>query len=182
MYKKKCLLNCTCVLSQVVYFFYKVSYPLHFVSVRLLFVYFYIFRRVHINYKKTINNFVMSVCLAGRVSTLNNSAPNRLIFMKLDTEIFSKICGENSIFSETWQESPVLYVKTNIHFGSYLAQFFLWWEMFQTEVIEKIKTRWMLSRFFFSKIVHLWDKVENYFRGGRANGIKWLLRIACCLP
>ena len=31
-------------------------------------------------------------------------------------------------------------MKTNILFLSYLAQFFLEWEMFQTKVVEKIKT------------------------------------------
>ena len=30
---------------------------------------------------------------------------------------------------------------TNIHFLSYLADFFLEWKMFQTKVLEKIKTR-----------------------------------------
>jgi len=31
-------------------------------------------------------------------------------------------------------------MKTNIHFLSYLAEFFLVWELFQTNVVEKIKT------------------------------------------
>ena len=31
-------------------------------------------------------------------------------------------------------------MKTNTHFSSYLAQFFLELEMFQTKVVEKIKT------------------------------------------
>jgi len=31
-------------------------------------------------------------------------------------------------------------MKTDVHFWSYLAQFFLEWEMFQTKVVEKIKT------------------------------------------
>ena len=30
-------------------------------------------------------------------------------------------------------------MKTNINFWSYLAQFFLEWEMFQTKDVEKIK-------------------------------------------
>ena len=30
-------------------------------------------------------------------------------------------------------------MNTNIHFWSYLAQFFLEWEMFQTKVVEEIK-------------------------------------------
>jgi hypothetical protein len=45
-------------------------------------------------------------------------------------------------------------MKTNIHLLSYLAQFFLKWEMFQAEIIEKIKTHFVFSKFiFFSKIV-----------------------------
>ena len=31
-------------------------------------------------------------------------------------------------------------MKTNVHFLSYLAHFFLKWEMFQTKVVEKIET------------------------------------------
>jgi hypothetical protein len=31
-------------------------------------------------------------------------------------------------------------MMTNIHFWSYLAQFLLEWEMFQTKVVDKIKT------------------------------------------
>jgi len=40
-------------------------------------------------------------------------------------------------------------MKTNIHFWSYLAQFFLEWEMFQTKVVEKIKTHVLCSVTFF---------------------------------
>ena len=36
-------------------------------------------------------------------------------------------------------------MKTNIHFWSYLAQFFLEWEMFQTEVVEKAQTHVLYS-------------------------------------
>jgi hypothetical protein len=42
-------------------------------------------------------------------------------------------------------------MKSDIHFWSYLAEF-LESEMFQTKVMEKIKTRFMLSD-FSSKIV-----------------------------
>jgi hypothetical protein len=31
-------------------------------------------------------------------------------------------------------------METNIYFSSYLAQFFLEWEMLQTKVVEKIET------------------------------------------
>jgi hypothetical protein len=33
-----------------------------------------------------------------------------------------------------------MYMKTNIHFRSYLADFFLEREMFQTKVVEKFET------------------------------------------
>ena len=39
--------------------------------------------------------------------------------------------------------------KTNIHLSLYLAQFFLEWEMLQTKVVEKIKTRILCSITFF---------------------------------
>jgi len=40
-------------------------------------------------------------------------------------------------------------MKTNIHFWSYLARLFLEWEMFQTKVVEKIKTHILYSVTFF---------------------------------
>jgi len=42
-------------------------------------------------------------------------------------------------------------MKTGIHFCSHLAQFFLEWEMFQTKVVENIKTHILCSVFFFRK-------------------------------
>jgi hypothetical protein len=54
-------------------------------------------------------------------------------------------------------------MKTNIYLRSYLAQFFLEREMFETKVAEKIKTHFMFSNsFFFRKSCHLWDNVEKY--------------------
>jgi len=44
-------------------------------------------------------------------------------------------------------------MKTDMHFLSYLAHFFLQSEMFQTKVVEKLKTRILYSITFFSKIV-----------------------------
>ena len=40
-------------------------------------------------------------------------------------------------------------METNKHFWSHLAQFFLGWEMFQTKVVEKIKTHILFWVFFF---------------------------------
>ena len=41
-------------------------------------------------------------------------------------------------------------MKTDIHFWSYVAQFFLEWEMFETKIVEKMKTRILRSITFFS--------------------------------
>jgi hypothetical protein len=42
-------------------------------------------------------------------------------------------------------------MKTDKRFWSYLAQFFLEWEMFQTKVVEEIKnTYFVFNSFFFS--------------------------------
>jgi len=66
-------------------------------------------------------------------------------------EYFSKIRRENSSFVNIWQELQVLYMKTNVHFWSYLAQFFLEWENFQTKCVEQIKTHMRSSITFFRK-------------------------------
>ena len=45
------------------------------------------------------------------------------------------------------QVQRVLYMKTNTHFLSHLGQFFLAWKMFQTNVVEKIKTQILCTIF-----------------------------------
>ena len=59
-----------------------------------------------------------------------------------------------------------------IHFWSYLAYFFLEWKMFQTKVVEKIKTHILCSITFFQELCHLWDNAEKYCRVGQA-GHRW---------
>ena len=60
-------------------------------------------------------------------------------------------------------------MKTNIHFLSYLVRFFLEWEMFQTEIVEKIKTHilWSVTFFFENPTVYEIN-VEKYCRAGQA--------------
>ena len=63
-------------------------------------------------------------------------------------------------------------MKTDVHFASYLAQFFLEWEMFQTKVVEKIKTRILCSVIFlFGKSYRLWENVEKILYSG--TGHRW---------
>ena len=62
-------------------------------------------------------------------------------------------------------------MKTNIGFWSFLAQFFLEWDMFQTKVVEKIKTRILcLTTFFCSprKSCRVWDNVEKCCKAWQA--------------
>ena len=66
---------------------------------------------------------------------------------------FSKICRENSSFIKIRQEQGILYVKTFSHLWQYLAKFFLEWQMFQTKVVKKIKTRILCSIMFFENRV-----------------------------
>ena len=74
-------------------------------------------------------------------------------------------------------------MKTNIHFWSYLAQFFLEWEMFQTKVVEKIKTHISCSvTFFFRKSCRLWDNVGKYCRAGQATDNNVALSVPCWIP
>jgi len=58
-------------------------------------------------------------------------------------------------------------MQTDIHFVSYLTHFFLQWEMFQTNVVEKIKIRILGSVNFFRKSCRLWDNVGKYCRAGQ---------------
>jgi hypothetical protein len=55
-------------------------------------------------------------------------------------------------------------MKTDVHFSSYLAHFFLELEKFQTEFVEEIKINILSSAtfFFFRKSCRLWDNVEKY--------------------
>ena len=58
-------------------------------------------------------------------------------------------------------------MNSNIYFLSYLAQFFLEWEMFQTNVVDKIKTHILCSvAFFFFENHGVYEKMwkKKYFR------------------
>ena len=110
--------------------------------------------------------FVMSVCpfVPHGITRLSNDK----FSWNLVSEHFYKICRDIPTFINIRQEQQVFYVKTDIHFWSYLAQFFLKWEMFQTKVAVKIKTHILCSVAFFWKSRRLWDNVEKCGRAGQA--------------
>jgi hypothetical protein len=61
-----------------------------------------------------------------------------------------------------------LYVDC-VHLWQYLAELLLEWEMFQTKVVESIKTHILYSKAFsFRKSCRLWDNVEKYVGAGQA--------------
>jgi hypothetical protein len=59
-------------------------------------------------------------------------------------------------------------MKVCVHLCQYDAEFSLEWEMFQTKVVEKIKTHILCSVIFFKKSCRLWDNVEKYGRARQA--------------
>jgi hypothetical protein len=75
-------------------------------------------------------------------------------------------------------------MKTNVHFKSHLAQFFLEWEMFQGNIVQKIKTQvWYNNFFCFRKSFLLWDNMgKNVVEWGRQQMIICGMRIACRIP
>jgi hypothetical protein len=71
-------------------------------------------------------------------------------------------------------------MKAYAHLWQYLAEFFIEKEMFQTKVVEKIKTHILCSILFFQKWYCLWDNVEKYGRARQATGdVIWHICFAC---
>ena len=76
-------------------------------------------------------------------------------------------------------------MQTNISSWSYLAHFFLEWEMFQTIVVDKIKTHVLCSItfFFFFRKSCLYEIMwKNVLESGRPQMTIWRMRIACQIP
>ena len=61
-----------------------------------------------------------------------------------------------------------------------LNEFFLEWEMFQTDDVAKIKTRFMFNKYFLKNRAD-WDNVEKYRTARQDTDDKTILymRIAC---
>ena len=72
-------------------------------------------------------------------------------------------------------------MTTNIHFWSYVAQFFLKWETFQTKVVEKIKIKFCIQYFFFeNRPVYeiMWKSIID---PDRPLMKLWRMRLTCCI-
>jgi hypothetical protein len=97
-----------------------------------------------------------------RPSAWNNLAPTGRIFIKFNIWVFFRKSAEKI------QLSFKSDMKTYIHLWQYLAVSFLQWELFQTKVVEKIKTHILCSIIFSWKSCRLWDNVKNYGRARQA--------------
>ena len=75
-------------------------------------------------------------------------------------------------------------MKTNIHFLSYLAHFFIDWEMFQTKIVDKIKTHILCSVtfFFFENRAVYETMLKNIVKAGRPQKTIWCMRFARLIP
>jgi len=96
---------------------------------------------------------------------------------------FSKIWRENQSLIKIWQKWRVLYMKTDLHFWTYLVQFFLQREMFQTKLAEIIKTRILFSITFFF-LNHAFHEImwKNIVEPPRPHITIWHMRISCWIP
>jgi len=87
------------------------------------------------------------------------------------------------VVAQSSSEVPEGLMNSPVHFLSYLAQFFLEWEMFQTKGVEKIKTHILCSVTFFcppwNRTV-LWDNVVKCNKAGEAADNN--MALAHCMP
>jgi hypothetical protein len=118
-----------------------------------------------------------SVCPHGTTRLSLDGFSWNLVF-----ENFLKLTWENSNFIKIGQEERVLHMMTNIHFWSYVARFFLEWEMFQTNVVEKVKTHFCSVIFFFWHFAFNEKMWKNIVERGRPQMTIWRMRIACWIP
>jgi hypothetical protein len=82
------------------------------------------------------------------------------IFRKCIKKIQVSLTSDKNSGYFTWR---LIYVCDHISY------FFLEWEMFQTKVVDKIKTHILCSiHCFFHKSFHLWDNVKKYGRYAQA--------------
>jgi hypothetical protein len=71
-------------------------------------------------------------------------------------------------------------MRTNIHFLSYLTQFFLEWEKLRTQVVQKIKAHFMFNN-FFSENHGIYEVMwKNIVQPNRPQMTIW--RMACWMP
>ena len=100
--------------------------------------------------------------------------------MKFDIWKFFETLSKNfASFIGIWQEYRAIYLKTDIQFWAYLAQFFLEKKLFQAKVVKRSKHTFYAQYRIFWKPYRLCDKVEIIVEQGRPHLTIRRMRIAC---
>ena len=96
-------------------------------------------------------------------------------------EDFHEIFRENSSSIKIGQEKPVLHIKTNTHFWSFLTQFFLELKNISENFVKKIESRFMLKKKYFRKSCRFWDNVEGkkYLQQDKTQMTILRMRVTC---
>ena len=114
-----------------------------------------------------------------RPSALNNSAHTGRIFMKFGFWVFFETIARKLKFYYNRTRITDTLLKTNINLWSYLAHFFLEWEMFRTKVVEEIKTHILSSTTFFLNHTVYETRCKNIVQPEGPQMTIWRMRIAC---
>jgi len=70
-----------------------------------------------------------------------------------------------------------------VHLWQYCPEFFSQWQVFQTKVVQKMKTHILCSITHFRKSCRFWDNVEKYdIESDKPRMTIWRMRIACWIP
>jgi len=118
-------------------------------------------------------------------SAQNNSAPTGLIFIQFDICSFFENLSWKFKFHYIRTRIVVLYMKTNTHFRSYLAQLFSEWEMFSEKSCRENQNQNFMPSDIFRKSCRLRDNAEQYCRAGQATDViiircmgiaRWILK------
>ena len=125
--------------------------------------------------QKATNTFVMSVYMFFRIQLGSYWTDFHKIWYW--SIFFRNVVGKIQVWFKYDNNNEYFTWRTIHIFWSHLAQFFVEWEMFQTKVVEKIKTNILCSVTFFRKSYRLWDNVRA--RQVTDDNIMQRLRIAC---
>ena len=72
------------------------------------------------------------------------------------------------VASDSLATLDIIYAYAYMHILLYLSQFLMEWEIFQADVVDKIKTHILCSMSFLPKSFRLWGNVKNICRAGQA--------------
>ena len=110
---------------------------------------------------RTYQHPVASSCLSARLSVSMEqlgSADVGFSYVRISRNSTEKI--QASLKSDN-HKRHVTCKPTHIF---YLTHFFLEWEIFQTKVVEEIKSHILCTKFLFQKPCSLWHNVEKYYK------------------